>query len=190
MFQTCCHHYVGNLLVYKMRILIDSAGRARLSGFRSLEAISDRPSVSRGAPRWMAPELLDQEQLSHCTKESDCYSLGMVIYEVLSGEAPFASTHRISRVIADVIAGVKPSRPQGTRGVWFTDSLWEVLKRCWRREPGDRPSIETVLLCLQGTLQPSGVDEYVGINPYTAVGAAGIIEWLARTSWEMLINAH
>lgn len=42
----------------------------------------------------MSPELLDPEQLylgdGLPTKESDCYALGMVIYEVLSGQVPFA----------------------------------------------------------------------------------------------------
>ena len=91
----------------------------------------------------MAPELLDPEpSASHCTKESDYYSLGMVIYEVLSGESPFAATHHIYKVVIDVIAGVRPSRPRGTQGAWFTDSLWEMLELCWRREPGDRPHLE------------------------------------------------
>lgn len=42
----------------------------------------------------MSPELLNPAKfgLKDClpTKESDCYALGMVIYEVLSGQAPFA----------------------------------------------------------------------------------------------------
>ena len=42
--------------------------------------------TSGGTYRWMSPELLDPEKfgLERCkpTKESDCYALGMVIYEV------------------------------------------------------------------------------------------------------------
>ena len=150
-----------------MRVVIDNDDHARLSGFTSLTIISDvPPSTTSGTPRWMAPELLDPEpSASHCTKESDCYSLGMVIYEVLSGESPFAATHHIYKVVIDVIAGVRPSRPRGTQRAWFTDSLWEMLELCWRREPGDRPHLETVLRCLQGTAprskQASVVDECV-----------------------------
>ena len=48
-----------------------------------------------GTLRWMSPELLDPESFglkNSCpTKESDCYALAMVIYEVLSGQAPFPS---------------------------------------------------------------------------------------------------
>ena len=38
-----------------------------------------------GTLRWMSPELLDPTQFGskgHLTRESDCYALGMVIYEV------------------------------------------------------------------------------------------------------------
>ena len=39
-----------------------------------------------GTPRWMSPELLDPEGFGASddrpTKKSDCYALGMVVYEV------------------------------------------------------------------------------------------------------------
>ena len=39
-----------------------------------------------GSIRWMSPELLDPDQSGTTdrrpTKESDCYALGMVVYEV------------------------------------------------------------------------------------------------------------
>ena len=42
--------------------------------------------TSGGSPRWTSPELLDPSRLDdrdpRPTKESDCYALGMVIYEV------------------------------------------------------------------------------------------------------------
>ena len=149
-----------------MMILIDDDGHARLSGFSSLTILPDIPrSTTSATPRWMAPELLDPEPFcSHNTRESDCYSLGMVIYEVLSGEAPFSATHHIHDVISDIIAGVRPGRPQGTQGIWFTDSLWELLDLCWRKDPAARPPLTTVLRCLQNTTQMSNVIPVVNGN--------------------------
>jgi serine/threonine protein kinase len=49
------------------------------------------------------------------TKESDCYALGMVIYEVLSGQAPFASFKDFI-VMRKVIEGERPGRPEGAEG--------------------------------------------------------------------------
>ena len=110
-----------------------------------------------GTYRWMSPELLDPEKFNlkdgRPTKHSDCYALGMVVYEVLSGKVPFFGyTHPI--VIVKVLAGEHPRRPQGTGGVWFTDHVWTVLERCWTPQPGNRPNIEDVLQCLEQVSGP------------------------------------
>jgi serine/threonine protein kinase len=75
----------------------------------------------------MSPELLDPDQFGlkegGPTKESDCYALGMVIYEVLSGQPPFAECKGFV-VIRKVLAGERPKRPQGDEGKLFTDGIW------------------------------------------------------------------
>ena len=78
---------------------------------------------------------------SRRTKESDCYALGMVILEVLSGQAPFANDNRTD-VIRKVINGERPERP---KEVWFTDDLWGTLEQCWSSQPKMRPTAEAVL---------------------------------------------
>ena len=108
----------------------------------------------------MSPELLFPDQFgpkdSRPTEESDCYALGMVIYEVLSGQAPF-TPFKEAVVVQKVIGGEHPERPRGTAGVLFTDDLWELLGLCWTKEPKSRPRIEAVLTTLDqvsGTWEP------------------------------------
>ena len=72
----------------------------------------------------------------------------MVIYEVLSGQAPFAQYSALT-TLQMVLKGGLPDRPQGMQGRWFTDDVWEMLVRCWQRQPSDRPGLDAVLLCLQ-----------------------------------------
>ena len=95
----------------------------------------------------MGPERIDPQQFglenSHPTKSSDCYALGMVIYETVSGKLPFHQ-HADLTVITKVLAGERPSRGPG-----FTEGLWKMLRTCWKPQPSDRPSIEDVLLCLK-----------------------------------------
>lgn len=102
-----------------------------------------------GTTRWMSPELFDPETQDHRpTKDSDCYALGMVIYEVLGERIPFYQYPNLM-IPGKVIGGDRPERPQGTEGVLFVSDVWEVLERCWTPQPGNRPSIEDVLQCLE-----------------------------------------
>ena len=101
----------------------------------------------------MSPELLDPDSFglkkSRPTKESDCYALGMVIYEVLSGQTPFAPLVT-PLVIRKVLQGERPGRPKGEGGKRFADGIWEVLERCWKHQPKERINAKAVLLCLGG----------------------------------------
>jgi hypothetical protein len=98
--------------------------------------------------RWMSPELFDSEGHQR-TKGSDCYALGMVIYEVLSRRIPFYQYKNFA-IVGRVIKGERPERPQGPEGVGgFTDAVWEVLGLCWKSLPQERPSIEDVLKCMK-----------------------------------------
>jgi len=102
----------------------------------------------------MSQELFDPENFglkdSRPTKRSDCYALGMVIYEVLGRRVPFHQ-HANFAVVVKVGKGERPRRPQGEERVWFTDGIWSILERCWVPNPDDRPSIEDVLQCLENS---------------------------------------
>ena len=103
--------------------------------------------------QWMSPELLVPDKFglkgSRPTKASDCYALGMVIYEVLSGQTPFVQYPTLA-VVWKVLEGERPTRPQGEQGARFTDEIWGILERCWEPQPDDRISAKTVLLDLEG----------------------------------------
>jgi serine/threonine protein kinase len=96
----------------------------------------------------MSPELLSPQQFdfrgSRPTRHLDCYALGMVVYEVLSGRLPFYQ-YADWVVFGHVVEGKRPWRPQGVEGSWFTDDVWGVLEHCWMRQPDSRPSIKGVL---------------------------------------------
>ena len=100
----------------------------------------------------MSPELLDPGHFGfkdgRPTRGSDCYALGMVILEVLSGEAPF-KLDRDHTVVRKVIEGERPGRPQKAEGMWLTGGLWEMLEQCWSPQPKHRPTIEAVLESLE-----------------------------------------
>ena len=107
----------------------------------------------------MSPELIYPEKFdlarSIPTKKSDCYALGMVIYEVLSGQTPY-SPWKPPAVMWKVMRGERPERPQGGEGSLFTDGIWKVLELCWKSQPCDRINVQAVLRGLEGSPPPLG----------------------------------
>lgn len=144
----------------KANILIGHDGHALLADFSLVKVTSDPSTFSSsciegGSAPWMSPELLapDHYGLKKCcpTKDSDCYALGMVVYEVLSGHHPFFPRGG-PIVMVDILDGKRPRRPKGDEGSPFTDDIWRILESCWECQPSARPSVETVLSSLGGTL--------------------------------------
>ena len=161
-FRTLSYYPIDCSPLPQANILIDGEGHARIADFGIVAIASDQPThtsspVWGGTTRWMSPELLNPEPFglkeSHPTKESDCYALGMVVYEVLSGRRPFTSS-KDHKFILMVLDGKRPERPEGKEGRLFTDAIWKMLELCWKHQPSDRPSAKTVLLCLEGTPPP------------------------------------
>jgi len=95
----------------------------------------------------MSPERIAPERFgfknSRPTISSDCYALGMVIYETISGNFPFHKDTDLT-VSMKVVEGKRPPR-----GVKFTDDLWGTLEKCWTPKPDNRPGVEEVLRCLE-----------------------------------------
>jgi len=83
-------------------ILIETSGRAVLTDFGIVKALSGSGVTAAltqagtvvGTPHYMSPEQITDEPLDH---RSDLYALGIVCYEMLSGQVPFdgATTHAI-----------------------------------------------------------------------------------------------
>jgi len=129
-----------------------------------------------GTYRWMSPELLDPEWFgmlesegNRPTRQSDCYALGMVIYEVgvhvnelcherltndaqvLCGHQPFFEIQSDVLVMNAIVGGDRPKKPERAMHLGFSDELWRVVERCWLEDRGARPDVEEILRCLNGS---------------------------------------
>ncbi|EJD40031.1 kinase-like protein [Auricularia subglabra TFB-10046 SS5] len=73
------------------------------------------------------------------TQASDVYAFGMLIYQAIAGQLPWADLH-YSLVGAKVTGGEMPARcPVATSPSPFSDELWELCLRCWNIDPQLRP---------------------------------------------------
>lgn len=109
----------------------------------------------------MDPELYGMKK-SRPTNKSDCYALGMVIYEILGGCTPYDMINSFA-ILRKVLAGGRPKRPEGEAGKRFTPSIWGAVELCWRHHPHERPEAEAVLLALEGKpyqVNPHEVNKY------------------------------
>ena len=133
--------------------MVDQMGNARLTDFglvtMHLESTTSSSHEQGGSSRWMSPELFEPRMFgvkdNRRTESSDCYALGMTVYEVLTGQMPFPRLSKEVVVTKVLYLGDRPKRPQGAEGEWFTDDVWSILGRCWKPKPSDRPTIEDVL---------------------------------------------
>ncbi len=87
-----------------------------------------------GSPSYMSPEQIHGEAIDG---RSDVYSLGCVLYEMLTGKQLF----RRSSMIAALEANLKESPPAEVPGVtddWQKNRLYKIMLKCLAKSPNDR----------------------------------------------------
>jgi len=92
-------------------------------------------SFGRGTPYYMAPEMLRR----HGDHRSDLYSLGCLLFEMLTGEVPFKGDTEW-----EVLKRHETEAPAFPRG--FSASLRPVVERCLQKDPERRHrNVESLL---------------------------------------------
>ncbi|CAE7081034.1 unnamed protein product, partial [Rhizoctonia solani] len=129
-----------------VNVLVSSDGVAKLSHLDSL-VMSEINSLVflansnlwPGTFRWTAPEILCEEVRKETT-QTDVYALGMIILEIFTGQVPYLNCRSDISVIKTVERGTLPTRPTKLGSDHNGDKMWQLLVRCWSRNPRERPS--------------------------------------------------
>src|ERR1051325_9407276 len=97
---------------------------------------ADKPlnSIYGNLP-YLAPEVIVGKET---TFASDIYSIGMLMWEISSGQPPFFNKHPYDLVIK-IINGMRPKIVPGTPLEYK-----ELMEQCWDADPTKRPDIETL----------------------------------------------
>jgi serine/threonine protein kinase len=89
-------------------------------------------SNTAGTPDYMAPEQIEGHRGD---RRTDVYALGVVMFELLTGRAPFTGDNHLA-VMAQHLKGGLPRLDKVQPGV--TPQIAAVVARCLRRDPDDR----------------------------------------------------
>jgi hypothetical protein len=119
-------------------VLLDAGGRALLADFGLARVQGDAGKLTAegatpGTPAYMAPEQVDPA-LGPVDARTDVYSLGVVLYQMLTGRPPFTGT--TSEVLRQ-IGGVDPPPPSRFRAD-LGPALEAIVQRAMARRPEDR----------------------------------------------------
>ncbi|KAG8777304.1 hypothetical protein FRC12_000438 [Ceratobasidium sp. 428] len=129
-------------------VLVSDSGVPMLGGFSSSipkESAIRFPKMEDkmySSLRWAAPEILRGE--STVSMVADVYAFGMVILEVFTGKVPYNNLKHEVSVVSIIMRNEIPQRPleQIPSNDSQADMLWALMKSCWRRESGERPTAE------------------------------------------------
>jgi serine/threonine protein kinase len=159
-------HKVVHRNISPSNVLVGTDGRVRLAGFDFARPGTDHSRtiaqeiIDDLEPKYMAPEIHGEPGAA--TPASDIFSVGLVLYELFTGERPFKTPTELFEQKA--VFAVKPSvaRPELPKGF----DAW--LQELCTFEPGERPTPAGALTDLEVLLNPSAASAPVAGAPPSA----------------------
>ncbi|KAH0455631.1 hypothetical protein IEQ34_015663 [Dendrobium chrysotoxum] len=92
----------------------------------------------RGTLPWMAPELLNGSS-NKVSEKVDVFSFGIVLWEILTGDEPYANMHYGAIIGGIVNNTLRPPIPVSCDPEWR-----RLMELCWAPDPQQRPSFTQI----------------------------------------------
>lgn len=147
-------HNVVHRDLKPQNVIVDAEGKATVTDFGIARAgvseITQAGSVM-GTPHYLSPE---QAQGFEVTTVSDLYSIGVMLYEALTGRVPFEGESAVAVAMKQVSQA--PQRPSSINPQ-ISPALDAVVMRALEKEPGQRfQSADAFIAALDAALKDPG----------------------------------
>lgn len=114
-------------------LLLDAAGHIKISDLGAAVRMDVEQTQSNvGSPNYMSPEQVRGESLSHLT---DIYSLGVVMYRLLTGHSPY-SPKNLAHLCQQIMNEMPP--PPSSLRRDLPPQLERIVMRALQKKPEDR----------------------------------------------------
>ncbi|XP_042392906.1 serine/threonine-protein kinase STY46-like isoform X2 [Zingiber officinale] len=110
-------------------------------GVARVKAESGVMTAETGTYRWMAPEVIEHKPYDH---KADVFSFGIVLWELLTAKLPYEYLTPLQAAVGVVQKGLRPTIPKDAH-----PKLAELLEKCWKQNPIDRPDFSEILEMLE-----------------------------------------
>ncbi|MGD8537941.1 MAG: protein kinase [Candidatus Aminicenantes bacterium] len=117
-------------------IMIDDDGNARIMDFGIARSVEGKgitgAGVMIGTPEYMSPEQVEGKDIDH---RSDIYSLGVILYEMLTGRVPFEGETALNVAVKQKTETPKNPKEYNEQ---ISEDLCRVILKCLEKEKEKR----------------------------------------------------
>lgn len=164
----------GKLVVHRdlkpANILVSAEGQARLLDFGIAKLLDDGQAketrFTEISGRALTPDYASPEQIlgEPLTTASDVYSLGVILYELLSGRRPYKLQRDSRGALEDAIVQAEAAAPSAVADAQWRHTLRgdldTVILKALKKKPADRyPTVHALL---------EDIERYLGARPVLA----------------------
>ncbi|MBQ5932498.1 MAG: Stk1 family PASTA domain-containing Ser/Thr kinase [Lachnospiraceae bacterium] len=153
-------HHIIHRDIKPQNIIISREGKVKVADFGIAKAATSN-TISQnaiGSVHYLSPE---QARGGYSDERSDIYSLGVTLYEMLSGQVPFAGDNSVSVALLHIQSEAIPVRELNPEVPLSVD---KIIQKCMQKKPERRyqTAAELIVDLKRSVINPEG--DYVSIS--------------------------
>ena len=147
--KTAHSQHIVHRDIKPQNILITDEGKIKVADFGIARLVTDQTLNANaiGSVHYISPE---QARGGRCDARSDIYSLGITMYEMLTGRVPFTGESTVAIALAHLEQAMTPPSVYNNR---ISHNLERIILKCTKKDPARRyQDVDSLLYDLENAL--------------------------------------